>query len=71
MYNSVLEAHEKSKDLDKTYKDLTKDIQGLIKEKESLDKQRSQALQKRTQLELDDKDLREKNSMNIKAKVFF
>lgn len=71
MYNSVLEAHEKSKDLDKTYKDLTKDVQGLNKEKESTDKQRSEAIQKRTQLELDDKDLREKMSVNIKAKVFF
>ena len=68
MYNSVLEAHEKSKDLDKTYKDLTKDVQGLNKEKESTDKQRSEAIQKRTQLELDDKDLREKMSVNIKAK---
>nr|CAN69188.1 hypothetical protein VITISV_042007 [Vitis vinifera] len=68
MYNSVLEAHEKSKDLDKTYKDLTKDVQGLNKEKESIDKQRSEAIQKRTQLELDDKDLREKMSVNIKAK---
>lgn len=71
MYDRILEANEQSKDLDKKYKDLTKDIQGLNKERESIDKQRSEAIQRYTQLELDYKDLQEKISVNIKAKVCF
>lgn len=69
MYNSVLDAHEKSKDLDKTYKDLTKEIQGLNKEKEAIEKRRTEWIKKQTKLELDDKDLQEKISGNIRAKV--
>lgn len=68
MYNSVLDAHEKSKDLDKTYKDLTKEIQGLNKEKEAIEKRRTEWIKKQTKLELDDKDLQEKISGNIRAK---
>lgn len=71
MYNSVLDAHEKSKELDKAYKDLTKEVQILSKEKEAIEKQRTEAIKKRAKLELDDKDLQEKISTNIKAKVIF
>lgn len=70
MYNNVLDAHEKSKELDKTFKDFTKEIQSLNKEKESVEKQRTEAIKKHAQLELDDKDLQEKIFANIKAKVF-
>ncbi|KAL3530194.1 hypothetical protein ACH5RR_009516 [Cinchona calisaya] len=68
MYNSVLDAHEKSKELDRQYKDLTKEIQILSKEKEAIEKQRTEAIQKRAKLELDDKDLQERISANIKTK---
>lgn len=71
MYESVLEAHEKSKELEKLYKDLTKEIQILNKEKEAVEKQRTEAIRKRAKLDLDYKDLQEKMSTNIKAKVFF
>lgn len=71
MYNSVLEAHEKSKELDKLYKDLTKEVQILSKEKEAVDKQRTEAIKKRAKLELDEKDLQEKISANLKGKVIF
>ena len=70
MYNSVLDAHEKSKELDKTFKDLTKEVQILGKEKESIENQRREAIKKHAQLELDNKDLQEKISGDIRAKVF-
>ncbi|PRQ16667.1 putative structural maintenance of chromosomes protein [Rosa chinensis] len=68
MYNSVLDAHEKSKDLDKALKDLTKELQALNKEKEAVEKRRTDAIKKHTELELDVKDLQEKISGNIRAK---
>lgn len=68
MYNSVLDAHEKSKELDKTFKDLTKEVQSLSKEKEVIEKQRTEAIKKHAQVELDDRDLQEKISGNIRAK---
>lgn len=71
MYESVLEAHEKSKELEKLSKDLTKEIQIFSKEKEAAEKQRTEAIRKRAKLDLDYKDLQEKMSTNIKAKVLF
>ncbi|KAK3036176.1 hypothetical protein RJ639_029913 [Escallonia herrerae] len=68
MYNNVLDAHEKLKELDKSSKDLTKEIQSLNREKETIEKQRTEAIKKHAQLELDDKDLQEKIFGNIKAK---
>lgn len=68
MYNNVLDAHERSKELDKAFKDFTKEIQSLNKEKESVEKQRTEAIKMHAQLELDDKDLQEKIFTNIKAK---
>lgn len=69
MYNSVLDAHERSKDFDKKLKELTKEIQGLVKEKEAVEKRRTGAIKKHTELELDVKDLEEKISGNVRAKV--
>ncbi|CAI9105898.1 OLC1v1004922C1 [Oldenlandia corymbosa var. corymbosa] len=67
MYNSVLDAHEKSKELERDHKDLTKEIQILAKEKEAVEKQRTEAIQQRAKLELDEKDLQDKISANKKA----
>ena len=69
MYNSVLDAHAKAKDLEETLKDLTKEVQGLVKEKEALENQRTEAITKHTELELDVKDLQEKIYGNNQAKV--
>ncbi|XP_027158386.1 structural maintenance of chromosomes protein 3 [Coffea eugenioides] len=68
LHNSLSDAHEKAKELDRLYKDLTKEVQILSKEKEAIDKQRTEAIQKRAKLELDDNDLQERISTNIKAK---
>lgn len=68
-YNDVLDAHEKSKDLENTLKDVTKELQNFNKEKEVIEKRRTVALKKHTELELDVKDLQEKISGNTRAKV--
>ncbi|XP_073140120.1 structural maintenance of chromosomes protein 3 [Henckelia pumila] len=68
MFNSVSDAHERSKELDKSLKDLTKEAQILSKEKEAIEKQKTEAIKKRAKLELDDRDLQEKIHGNIKAK---
>jgi structural maintenance of chromosome 3 (chondroitin sulfate proteoglycan 6) len=69
MYNDVLNAHEESKDLEKVLKDLTKEVQALNKEKEAAEKQQTEAIKKQTELELDVKDMLERFSGNIQAKV--
>ena len=69
LHNSLSDAQEKAEELDRLYKDLTKEVQILSKEKEAMDKQRTEAIQKRAKLELDDNDLQERISTNIKAKV--
>ncbi|XP_028806112.1 structural maintenance of chromosomes protein 3 [Neltuma alba] len=67
-YNDVLDANEKTRDLENTLKDITKELQSLNKEKEIMEKRRTEALKKHTELELDAKDLQEKISGNIRAK---
>jgi structural maintenance of chromosome 3 (chondroitin sulfate proteoglycan 6) len=57
--------------LENRLKDITKEHQNFIKEKEVIEKQRATALKKHTELELDVKDLEEKISGNIHAKVLF
>ena len=69
MYNSVLDAHEKCKELDKLLKDLTKEAQILSREKEAVEKQKIEAIKKRAKLELDNKDFDDKIRGNIRAKV--
>ncbi|CAA7403122.1 unnamed protein product [Spirodela intermedia] len=68
MYNSVLEAHEEVKSLDKENKVIMKDVQNLHKEKETLDKRRTEALEMLAQIELDVRDLEDKRSFNLRAK---
>ncbi|MED6109969.1 Structural maintenance of chromosomes protein 3 [Stylosanthes scabra] len=67
-YNDVLDAHEKTKDLENSMKDVTKELQNFNKEKEIIEKRRTEALKKQTELELDVKDLQEKMAGNIRAK---
>ncbi|CAI0541506.1 unnamed protein product [Linum tenue] len=68
MHYNVLDAHEKSKDLDTQMKDLTKELQGLNKEREAVEKQHSQAIKKLTELQLDVKDMQERMSGANQAK---
>jgi structural maintenance of chromosome 3 (chondroitin sulfate proteoglycan 6) len=71
IYNEVLDAQEKSIDLENNLKDITMEHQNFIKEKEVIEKRRTKALKKHTELELDVKELQEKISGNIRAKVLF
>lgn len=71
MYNSLLDAQEKSKDSDKRFKDLMKEIQTLNKEKEVVEKRQTEAIKKQTALELDMKDIEERISGNSQARVIF
>ncbi|KAJ4724659.1 Structural maintenance of chromosomes protein [Melia azedarach] len=68
MYNSLLDAQEKSKDSDKRFKDLMKEIQTLNKEKEVVEKRQTEAIKKQTALELDMKDIEERISGNSQAR---
>ncbi|KAJ8767728.1 hypothetical protein K2173_020668 [Erythroxylum novogranatense] len=68
MYNGVLDAHERSKDLDNMIKDLTKEVQGLNKEKEAVEKRQIEAMKKQTELDLDVKELEERILSNHQAK---
>ncbi|KAL1558286.1 Structural maintenance of chromosomes protein 3 [Salvia divinorum] len=68
MYNSVSDAHEKCKELDKLLKDLSKEAQILSREKEAVEKQKKEAIKKRAKLELDYKDYDDKIRGNIRAK---
>jgi len=69
MYNTVLESEERCKDLDKDFKRLTKELQLLSKEKVLIEKRRAEAIQRRTQLELDGRDLRERISRSSLTQV--
>ena len=69
MYNAVLDSHERFKDLDTMSKDVMKELQSLNKEKEALEIQQAEAIKKQATLELDAKDLEERMSGNMQAKV--
>lgn len=71
MYNDVLDAREKSKELDETLKDMTRKVQALKKEKEAAEKRRGEALKKETELEFDVRDLRGKIAAITRDKVYF
>ncbi|XP_048504676.1 structural maintenance of chromosomes protein 3 isoform X2 [Beta vulgaris subsp. vulgaris] len=68
MYNAVLESEEKGKDLDKDFKRLTKEHQVLSKEKVAVEKRRTEAIERKTKLELDYRDMKERISRSSRAK---
>lgn len=71
MYNAVLDSHERLKDLEKMSRDLTKELQSSSKEKDALEIQQAEAIKKQTALELDVKDLEERMSGNMQARVLY
>lgn len=71
MHNSVLEAHENLKLLEKQSKVLAKELQSLNKEKEEIEKKRTEALKIHTQIELDLRDLEERIAGDLRSKVCF
>ena len=71
MYDEILKSEEKSKVLDKDYKRLTKELQVLSKEKIAVEKRREEAIKRKTKLELDCRDLKERISGSSRAKVTY
>uniref|UniRef100_A0A803KRD1 SMC hinge domain-containing protein n=1 Tax=Chenopodium quinoa TaxID=63459 RepID=A0A803KRD1_CHEQI len=68
MYNAVLESEEKCKVLDKDLKRLSKELQVLSKEKVAVESRRTEAIKRKTQLELDCRDLKERISRSSRVK---
>lgn len=60
MYNSVLEAHERFKTLEKDLKNLSKESQVMVKEKDAAEKRKTEAMKRHAKVELDVRDLEEK-----------
>jgi len=56
--------------LDEKLKELTKAVHGLSKEREAAEQRKTEAVKKQTELELDVKDLQEKISGIMRAKVY-
>lgn len=71
MYNAILESEERCKDLDKDSKRLSKELQVLTKEKVAVENRRTEAIKRKTQLELDCRDLKERISRSSRAKVVY
>jgi len=71
MHNTVVEAHEKSKNLEKQLKTLNKELQSLLKEKEAAERQKTEALKLYAKKELDVKDVEERMKAEARTKVNF
>ena len=69
MYNSVLEAHERFKTLEKDLKNLSKESQVMVKEKDAAEKRKTEAMKKHAKVELDVRDFEEKINGEGRMKV--
>ena len=69
LQREIQDAYEEFRDLEKVLKDLTKEIQEFNREKEEAEKRQIEAIKNLTELEVDRKDLRERISGHIQAKV--
>ncbi|CAN8247051.1 unnamed protein product [Cochlearia groenlandica] len=68
MYDRVEKAQDDSKSLDESLRGLTKELQTLNKEKESVEARKTDAIKKKTKLELDENDFKERIAGNIQLK---
>lgn len=71
MHNTVVDAHEKSKNLEKELKTLNKELQSLLKEKETAERQKTEVLKLYAKKELDVKDVEERMRAEARTKVGF
>ncbi|XP_073386967.1 structural maintenance of chromosomes protein 3 [Physcomitrium patens] len=69
MHNTVVDAHEKSKNLEKELKTLNKELQSLLKEKETAERQKTEVLKLYAKKELDVKDVEERMRAEARTKV--
>ncbi|ESQ50091.1 hypothetical protein EUTSA_v10001887mg [Eutrema salsugineum] len=68
MYDRVEKAQDESRSLDESLKGLAKELQTLNKEKETLEARKTEAIKKKTKLELDENDFKERIAGNIQSK---
>ncbi|KAJ0260203.1 Structural maintenance of chromosomes protein 3 [Hirschfeldia incana] len=68
MYDRVEKAQDESRSLDESLKELTKELQTLNKEKEAVEARKTEAIKKKTKLELDENDFKERIAGNIQSK---
>ncbi|KAL0741024.1 hypothetical protein Bca4012_082537 [Brassica carinata] len=68
MYDRVEKAQDESRSLDESLKGLTKELQTLNKEKEAVEARKTEAIKKKTKLELDENDFKERIAGNIQSK---
>ncbi|CAH8341807.1 unnamed protein product [Eruca vesicaria subsp. sativa] len=68
MYDEVEKAQDESRSLDESLKGLTKELQTLNKEKETIEARKTEAIKKKTKLELDENDFKERIAGNIQSK---
>ncbi|XP_018483762.2 structural maintenance of chromosomes protein 3 [Raphanus sativus] len=68
MYDRVEKAQDESRSLDESLKGLTKELQTLNKEKETVEARKTEAIKKKTKLELDENDFKERIAGNIQSK---
>nr|XP_018483763.1 PREDICTED: structural maintenance of chromosomes protein 3 [Raphanus sativus] len=68
MYDRVEKAQDESRSLDESLKGLTKELQTLNKERETVEARKTEAIKKKTKLELDENDFKERIAGNIQSK---
>uniref|UniRef100_A0A1J3K224 Structural maintenance of chromosomes protein n=1 Tax=Noccaea caerulescens TaxID=107243 RepID=A0A1J3K224_NOCCA len=68
MYDRVEKAQDDSRSLDESLKGLAKELQTLNKEKETVEARKTEAIKKKTKLELDENDFKERVAGNIQSK---
>ncbi|CAH2060877.1 unnamed protein product [Thlaspi arvense] len=68
MYDRVEKAQDECRSLDESLKGLTKELQTLNKEKEIVEARKTEAIKKKTKLELDENDFKERIAGNIQSK---
>ncbi|KAF8109805.1 hypothetical protein N665_0091s0034 [Sinapis alba] len=68
MYDRVEKAQDEYRSLDESLTGLTKELQIMNKEKETVKARKTEAIKKKTKLELDENDFKERSAGNIKSK---
>nr|VDC80666.1 unnamed protein product [Brassica rapa] len=68
MYDRVEKAQDECRSLDESLAGLTKELQTMNKKKETVEALKTEAIKKKTKLELDENDLKERIAGNIQSK---
>ena len=69
MYDRVEKAQDECRSLDESLAGLTKELQTMNNKKETVEALKTEAIKKKTKLELDENDFKERMAGNIQSKV--